>query len=765
MSRERRQPKTKVKRTGGRLRDILARALLLAIVLAVTGSVLYLAALPFQYTIREGDVGTDIKALRDIEDRYTTEKNRQAARDNVEDKYRQDDNVTKDVIAKIEQCFLAMDDVRAFGQSALETVIAERQQAIEAYNEQERIRTEREAAPPAPAGTGAATVKPTPSPTPAPTPVPIDDPIEYTNEFIDECGDMLPISFTREDIIHLVTLAEGEYERLKDVVSQLVSTAMKSGIKSEYLQNRVSQMNSELVSPVHGFSQQTQRLGMNIISSYMQANFLYDKEATEAARDQAEAAVPKIVYRKGQNIVREGEPVTHAQYLMLEELGLIRKEGVDWRILSGLIAFTLLILSATALCLMLFERETLADIRRFSVLCLIHLLVLLTAWGANQIHPSLQPMGMGVLLVAVLINRRSALILNILWAVIAAFLSGGGRSGISTEALALTASVLVSGALGIYMVSHSPQRTTFLYAGVAMGAVGAVILGAFDLMSRIGWQPLLLSAAMGFAAGIVASFFAIGTMPLWESAFGLVTPMKLLELANPNQPLLKRLLLEAPGSYHHSIIVGNLAESAAEAIGADVLLARAGAYYHDIGKLSRPYFFGENQIGPENPHDSISPELSTRIITAHIRDGLALAREHRLPAPIRDAIVQHHGTTAVSYFYHKMKEASQNKDEVDIQDFRYEGPKPQTREAAILMLADSVEAAVRSLNKPSPQKVEELIRSIIRGKMDDGQFSECPLTLRDLEVIVRAFRTTLNGVFHDRIEYPNFGGGEEGHAP
>ena len=288
-----------------------------------------------------------------------------------------------------------------------------------------------------------------------------------------------------------------------------------------------------------------------------------------------------------------------------------------------------------------------------------------------------------------------------------------------------------------------------------MGLVGALMLGAFDLMAHIGWEQLLQGMGMGIAAGIIAAFFCIGTLPLWEAAFGLVTPMKLLEIANPNQPLLKRLLLEAPGSYHHSIIVGNLAESAAEAIGANVLLARAGAYYHDIGKLSRPYFFGENQVGTENPHDSISPELSTRIITAHTRDGLALAREHRLPAPIQDAIVQHHGTTMVSFFYHKKMESAENKDEVDIRDFRYEGPKPQTREAAILMLADSVEAAVRSLNKPTPQKVEELIRGIIKGKMTDGQMTDCPLTLRDMETIVKAFKSTLNGVFHERIEYPD----------
>ena len=232
-----------------------------------------------------------------------------------------------------------------------------------------------------------------------------------------------------------------------------------------------------------------------------------------------------------------------------------------------------------------------------------------------------------------------------------------------------------------------------------------------------------------------------------------MTPAKLIELSNPNQPLLRRLMIETPGTYHHSMIVANLAEAAAEAIGADALLVRVGAYYHDIGKLVRPLYFKENQIG-ENPHDKTDPRVSTAILTEHTRDGVELAKKHHLPEPIIDMIQQHHGDTAAMYFYAKtVKQLGE--ENVDINDFRYDGPKPQTSEAAILMLSDTVEAAVRSIPEPTQAKISAMIRKLVRGKMEDGQLDECTLTFRDIGKICTAYETVLKGVFHERIEYPS----------
>jgi len=253
--------------------------------------------------------------------------------------------------------------------------------------------------------------------------------------------------------------------------------------------------------------------------------------------------------------------------------------------------------------------------------------------------------------------------------------------------------------------------------------------------------------------GLAAAVISLGLQPLFETAFNLATPSKLLEWTNPNQPLSRKLLLEASGTYHHSLIVANLAEAAAEAIGANPLLVRAGAYYHDVGKLKRPMYFKENQKG-DNPHDHTDPYVSAAIVTAHTRDGLQLAKKYRLPVEIQDIIMEHHGDTPVMFFYHKALQQPDGK-AVDVKDFRYDGRRPRSKESAIIMLADTVEAAVRALPDPTPKNIEAAIERLIRGKLEDGQLSESPLTLKDIDKISESFAQSLNGAFHERIEYPN----------
>ena len=259
---------------------------------------------------------------------------------------------------------------------------------------------------------------------------------------------------------------------------------------------------------------------------------------------------------------------------------------------------------------------------------------------------------------------------------------------------------------------------------------------------------------LGVLNGIISSIIAIGFLPYLESVFGITSAIKLLELSNPNHPLLKRLMMEAPGTYHHSIIVGNMAEAAADAIGADGLLARVGSNFHDIGKIKRPYFFVENQVGMENPHNKVSPSLSTLIITAHVKDGLELAKQYNLPDEITNFIAEHHGTDLVKYFYHRAVETSNENEHIEEEDYRYSGPRPQSKETAIVSLADAVEAAVRALPKPTPGKIEGLVRKIIKERLNSGQLDECELTFRDLDKIADAFVHVLAGIFHPRIEYP-----------
>lgn len=258
---------------------------------------------------------------------------------------------------------------------------------------------------------------------------------------------------------------------------------------------------------------------------------------------------------------------------------------------------------------------------------------------------------------------------------------------------------------------------------------------------------------MGAIGGVAAAILSIGLLPYLEQAFRITTSEKLLTLARPNHPLLQRLLLEAPGTYYHSILVGNLAETAADKIGADPILSRVGAYYHDVGKIQRPYFFVENQANMENPHAKLSPSLSTMIVTSHIRDGLEFCREYKLPEVVADIVGQHHGTSLVSYFYKQAAEGEHGECIIE-EDFRYEGPKPQTKEAALIMLADGCEAAVRSIAKPNMSRIENTVRRVINERLRDGQLNECDLTLRDLNMIGDVFIRVLCSTCHSRIEYP-----------
>jgi putative nucleotidyltransferase with HDIG domain len=273
---------------------------------------------------------------------------------------------------------------------------------------------------------------------------------------------------------------------------------------------------------------------------------------------------------------------------------------------------------------------------------------------------------------------------------------------------------------------------------------------SFEYDSLAGFSYSLIA---GVGNGIFSSVVAIGLLPFLESIFGVTTAITLLELSNPNHPLLKELLMKAPGTYYHSMMVSNLAESAAESVKADALLTRVGAYYHDIGKLKRPYFFSENQLSGENPHARLSPNLSALIIGSHPKDGVELGRKHRLPDAILDIATQHHGTSMISFFYQLALEQSA-RDDVTTANFRYEGPKPQSKEAAIIMLADAVEAGVRSLSKPSSNRVESMIRRMIKDKLEDGQLDQCDLTLKELDQIAEAFVYIMSGIYHSRIEYP-----------
>jgi putative nucleotidyltransferase with HDIG domain len=358
------------------------------------------------------------------------------------------------------------------------------------------------------------------------------------------------------------------------------------------------------------------------------------------------------------------------------------------------------------------------------------------------------PIASGAMLIRIVINSEVAIVFAILASYFSASMMG--------NQLFLFIFTFVGSVIGAHKVAQCEQRSTLMKAGLTVGGINLLIILSYNLISGNPFKMTLLSdLTMGFLGGPLASVIVLGITSNIESLFGYTTDIKLLELANMDNPILKDLILQAPGTYHHSIITGSLVETAAKSIAANPLLARVSAYYHDIGKLKKPLYFIENAGGIENKHDHLTPSMSSLILISHVKDGVELAHENRLGERIGHIIQQHHGTSLISYFYQKAKEKENPEmDSLNEEDFRYPGPKPQTKEAGIVMLADAVEAASRTLSEPTSARIKGLVQRIINSIFLDGQLEECELTLKDLHKIEESFTRILTAIFHQRIDYP-----------
>lgn len=508
-----------------------------------------------------------------------------------------------------------------------------------------------------------------------------------------------------------------------------------------------------------GWSQPYELLAQNLVNTLLRPNAFYNASRTEQLRQAAmdQVAPIQLTLLKGQKIIGEGEIVTSEHLVKLQAAGVLQPPP-PFKSVLGTALLLVLLMGAVLFYIRREHREIYGNVAYLYMLGIIVLAVMgigkvLVATQVTQWPEFGGLMGYGVpvaavgMLVAILLDFRLALIMVVVLAVLVGVMTGNDMR------FALVG--LLGGMAGVFSVSKLSQRTDLVRAGAWVAAANIAAIMTVGLVTDTSWGLLVVSGLiLGTANGLLSSVLANGALPFLESTFRITSAVKLLELANPGQPLLKRLLLDAPGTYHHSILVGNLAEAGAEAVGADTILVRVGAYYHDIGKIRRPYFFIENQLTAENPHDKITPGLSTLVLNAHVKDGVEFAREHKLPQAIVDIIEQHHGTSLVTFFYHKALQQDA-KNLVREDDFRYEGPKPQTREAALIMLADTVEAAVRSVPNPAPGQIEGLIRKVIKDKLADGQLDECNLNFRDLELIAAAFGRVFTGIYHHRIEYPD----------
>lgn len=525
----------------------------------------------------------------------------------------------------------------------------------------------------------------------------------------------------------------------------IIATVMEKGVSSTNItqaQELVSQLFLEADTDIEfdvltATSEVTQAvLRPNLILDSVKVRKIVD-DAIETARVDA----PKI--KKGQVIVREGDVLTDKVMLILDELNLLKKSW-NWPKALGIIAFTIIIAGVYYYFLYMFYKHL--ENKYFALYSLIVVIIAvlgkllsLIEWPyAMYFFPS----SAGTMLITVLINPMlgvfSALAFSLMTALYANF------------AIAPVLISLFGAIVGVYCVNEATQRSTLMQAGLLVGLSNTITMAAVGLVMDN--SSLIIMCFIGFFTGIISAILTIGVLPYLEIIFSVTSPMRLLELSNPNNPLLRRLSLEAPGTYHHSIVVGNLAEAAAEAVGADPLLTRVGALYHDVGKIIRPYFFVENQRGGENPHDKMAPNLSRMVILNHVKEGIELAKDYKIPDIIIDFIAEHHGKSMVQYFYQKAVEQDQNP--VLPEDYRYPGPKPRSKETAILMLADSSEAAVRSLTRPTYDKVQSMIRNVVKSKLDKGELDDCNLTLSELDLIADTMSRVAAGIHHTRIKYP-----------
>jgi cyclic-di-AMP phosphodiesterase PgpH len=498
-----------------------------------------------------------------------------------------------------------------------------------------------------------------------------------------------------------------------------------------------------------------QNIAQPILKSCVLPNLLIDKTATDAAREIARQGVEPVIYQKGQNIVVKGEGrITKNQFQILSDLGLINDKPIDIHRYMGSALLILMVITVSVYLLLYLKRNIVHDSKRLTLYCAVIGFTLVISVFARMINIYLAPAILGAMLLTATLGPEAGIVSNLSLSVLICVLFGTGDEIQASEIESLLAIILLCGSVSALMIWNKPTRPRILLAGFFTACVSAAILFSVGYISGREMEKILADITFGVSGSLISSFLCIAFQPLLEMLFNLATPAKLLELSNPEQPLLRRLMIEAPGSYHHSMIVANLAEASAEAANANPLLARVAGYYHDVGKLKRPLYFKENQVGDANVHDNTDPKVSVAIVTAHVRDGVELAKAYRLPQEIISIIAEHHGDTPVIYFYHKAQQMS-NGTPVDINDFRYDGHPPTTKESAIIMLCDTIEAAVRSMQNPTPERIEDFIVRLIRGKLEDGQLASCPLTLHDIDSICAACINVLAGVFHERIEYPD----------
>ena len=570
---------------------------------------------------------------------------------------------------------------------------------------------------------------------------------EESKKMAEEIDKNLRLYISRPILTSCLQLDDLTLEKIRVDVKNAVRKIMEQGIREEDLDTAKKQLIREIseISIDHNDA----LIASEIASSAMLPSLFLNKEETEKRRQAAISSIEEIkkMIQKGQIIIRKGEVATAEQIAILNALGL-QNIQINYLNFLGIILVITILLVLVSFYLHSFHLEIYNNISKLILISIISTFLFLLAKITYQVSPYIIPVASGAMLLAITIKHEISLLITTLLSLLITLIIVGEINFFLVA--------IVSGVIAIFSIRKTTQRSGLTRAGLGVALVNVITISALGLIQNKDSYFILKESLYGLLNGFLAVVLTIGILPFLENVFDITTPFKLMELSNPNQPLLKRLIVEAPGTYHHSIVVGNLSEAATEEMGGDGLLARVGSLYHDIGKIKRPYFFAENQEAYKNIHDDLEPSLSALVIASHVKEGVEMAKKNKLPKDIIDIINQHHGTGLITYFFHRaLKEEELNTEEVAEENYRYSGPKPQTKEAGIILLADSVEAATRSLTNPTATRIKTLVKEIIKKNLDNGQLDESALTLKDLDKVEESFTRILTGMFHSRVEYPD----------
>jgi cyclic-di-AMP phosphodiesterase PgpH len=559
------------------------------------------------------------------------------------------------------------------------------------------------------------------------------------------------LALTPEAAYRIQELSDEDWQAVVTETPLALDRIMRDEIRENSLSTARRRVSSLVDSNVN---ETVSAVAIDLVGGLIRPNSVYNEDRTEKERAQARALVA-VHYEnliRGEKIIRAGDVATPEKVEALLQVGLLQPEW-EWWMLVRAVVITALMLFGVISAIYRLRPSTLRNFQELSALCVVFVIWMLAAKLMVVPHdwlPYLYPLAAMSMLIAVLIDLRVSIIVTFSAALLVHYFSNNNFILVTYAGL--------GSLMGAIVLGRAERLSSFLWAGLAVSLSNVLIFAAFNPsfveVASPDWlmQSLPLFMALVLNGGLSASIALISYFIL-GALFNLTTSLQLGELSRPTQPLLRQLLLKAPGTYHHTIVVSNLAERAAEAIGADALLARVGAYYHDIGKTVRPYFFTENIADNSSPHEKLDPLTSAQIIISHVTDGVDLAQKYRLPPNIQDFIREHHGRSLTTYFYNQAQREAGG-DKIDPQNFRYPGPDPRTKETAILLLADTCEAAVRAIHPSTREDLEKLINKLIDGRVAEGVLNQCELTFRDLQTIREVFVQVLQGVHHPRVTYP-----------